>query len=266
MPEKTPRSQAGKTPGRATEKTPRDASDQTRGAAPGTAPTRPGQAPWSPRRKAAVTTGGIASAIAIIVAAVFGVNLAADQRPTDEGGAATHTTPAASAAQTRAPDRGTAAPGQTAARYELSAGGAVFGRDPSIPEGVTVCAGRGRSSVVEEYSRPARPELSVPAATTRLSCGAADSFGWLHIADGHEGDFGRIADQIGVPWAEVARFAVREAVEHPVDVRAYKGDIVDYVTELRVTDTKTGRTLGTYTVLVGVGLKGDEVITAYPKG
>lgn len=129
-------------------------------------------------------------------------------------------------------------------------------------EGVEACEGRAGREVLETFDRAAWPALDVAAGEGVLTCGNADGAGWRHIADGHTGDFGELADEVGAGWEDVAWFAIDRALERPTRVEAYRDDIVNYDVLVELVDGD--RVERAWMVTVGVGLGTGNVITAFP--
>lgn len=124
------------------------------------------------------------------------------------------------------------------------------------------CEGRGGREALAVLDRAAWPELGVPAGDAVMRCGNADGAGWRHIADGHTGDFGELAELVGAEWEDVAWFAIDRALEQPTQVEEYREDILNY--DVLVEHVDGGETTRSWMVTVGVGLGSGQVITAFP--
>ncbi|SDS10600.1 hypothetical protein [Agrococcus carbonis] len=123
------------------------------------------------------------------------------------------------------------------------------------------CEGVSGRERWESFDRAAWPALDVPAGSATLTCGNASGAGWRHIADGHTGDFGELADPIGASWEDVAVFAIDRALEQPTRVEPYRDDIVNYDVLVELVGADEPRS---WMVTVGVGLGTGQVITAFP--
>jgi hypothetical protein len=128
--------------------------------------------------------------------------------------------------------------------------------------GTEVCDGRAGRDTLETFERAGWPALGVGAGEAELRCGNADGAGWRHIADGHTGDFGELAELVGAGWEDVAWFAIDRALEQPTRVEPYRDDIVNY--DVLVEYVDGGRVERSWMVTVGVGLGSGQVITAFP--
>ncbi|WP_026372996.1 hypothetical protein [Agrococcus lahaulensis] len=124
------------------------------------------------------------------------------------------------------------------------------------------CAGRASREALAVLDRAAWPELGVAAGDAVLRCGSADGAGWRHIADGHTGDFGELAELVGAGWEDVAWFAIDRALEQPTRVEEYREDILNY--DVLVEHVDGGEATRSWMVTVGVGLGSGQVITAFP--
>jgi hypothetical protein len=187
----------------------------------------------------------LTSAVAVSGCAVVG--------PDGGGPAPTASAPAASGSSAS----GAAAPDGP----HLVAEGLVF--DPAAhdvdPDGD--CEGVPGRDAWESFDRAAWPSLDVTAGSAVLTCGNASGAGWRHIADGHTGDFGELADPIGASWEDVAVFAIDRALEQPTRVEPYRDDIVNYDVLVELVGADESRA---WMVTVGVGLGTGQVITAFP--
>ncbi|MCH1881573.1 hypothetical protein [Agrococcus sp. ARC_14] len=124
------------------------------------------------------------------------------------------------------------------------------------------CEGVAGRDAVEVFDRAAWPALDVPAGEATLTCGNASGAGWRHIADGHTGDFGELADLVDAEWEDVAWFAIDRALEQPTQVEAYRDDIVNYDVLVEYVDGE--RASRSWMVTVGVGLGSGQIITSFP--
>ena len=130
-------------------------------------------------------------------------------------------------------------------------------------DGVEVCDGLSGREPLEVFDRAGWPELGVAAGEATLTCGNADGAGWRHIADGHTGDFARLADEVGSSWEDVAWFAIDQALEAPTTVEAYRDDIVNYDVRVELVGD-TGEVERAWIVTVGYGLSSSSIITSFP--
>jgi hypothetical protein len=144
----------------------------------------------------------------------------------------------------------------------LAAAGRAF--DPVADDvgGTEVCDGLAGREALETFDRAGWPALGVEAGDAVLTCGNADGAGWRHIADGHTGDFGELAELVGAGWEDVAWFAIDRALEQPTRVEAYRDDIVNY--DVLVEYVDGGTVERSWIVTVGVGLGSGRVITSFP--
>ncbi|MCR8671521.1 hypothetical protein, partial [Agrococcus sp. HG114] len=124
------------------------------------------------------------------------------------------------------------------------------------------CGRMADRAELERFDRAASPALGVAAGEAIMTCGSAEGAGWRHIADGHTGDFGELAEAIGADWEDVAWFAIDRALEQPTRVEPYRDDIVNY--DVLVEQVEGGETVRSWMVTVGVGLSSERVITAFP--
>ncbi|MBO1770210.1 hypothetical protein [Agrococcus sp. TF02-05] len=124
------------------------------------------------------------------------------------------------------------------------------------------CEGRAGREALAVLDRAAWPELGVAAGEAVMRCGSADGAGWRHIADGHTGDFGELAELVGAGWEDVAWFAIDRALEQPTRVEEYRDDILNYDVLVELVDG--GEATRSWMVTVGVGLGSGQVITAFP--
>ncbi|GEK80864.1 hypothetical protein [Agrococcus baldri] len=124
------------------------------------------------------------------------------------------------------------------------------------------CDGEAGRAPWESFDRAAWPDLDVTAGETTLTCGNASGAGWRHIADGHAGDFGELAELVGAGWEDVAVFAIDRALEQPTRVEEYRDDIVNY--DVLVEYVNGGEAQRSWMVTVGVGLGSGHVITSFP--
>lgn len=130
-------------------------------------------------------------------------------------------------------------------------------------DGVEVCDGVAGREALEVFDRAAWPDLGVAAGEATLTCGNADGAGWRHIADGHTGDFGELADEVGSSWEDVAWFAIDQALEAPTNVEEYRDDIVNYDVRVELVGD-TGEVERAWIVTVGYGLSSSSIITSFP--
>ncbi|GAA3592135.1 hypothetical protein [Agrococcus terreus] len=144
----------------------------------------------------------------------------------------------------------------------LRAEGVVLDPVAGDVAGTDACDGLAGREVLETFDRAAWPDLDVSAGEGVLTCGNADGAGWRHIADGHTGDFGELAEEVGAGWEDVAWFAIDRALEQPTRVEAYRDDIVNYDVLVELVDG--GAVERSWMVTVGVGLGTGNVITAFP--
>lgn len=145
----------------------------------------------------------------------------------------------------------------------LQTAGMVFDPYRFDVDGVEVCNGVAGRETLEVFDRAPWPELDVAAGEATLTCGNADGAGWRHIADGHTGDFARLADEVGSSWEDVAWFAIDQALEAPTRVEAYRDDIVNYDVRLELVGD-TGEVERAWIVTVGYGLSSSSIITSFP--
>ncbi|WP_413317499.1 hypothetical protein AA0Z99_11515 [Agrococcus sp. 1P02AA] len=124
------------------------------------------------------------------------------------------------------------------------------------------CDGRGGRETLTSFDRAAWPDLDLAAGDARLTCGNASGAGWRHIADGHTGDFGELADLVDADWEDVAWFAIDRALEQPTRVEEYRDDIVNYDVLVELVDA--GAVERSWMVTVGVGLGSGQIITSFP--
>ena len=124
------------------------------------------------------------------------------------------------------------------------------------------CEGVAGRETLEVFDRAAWPALDVTAGDATMTCGNASGAGWRHIADGHTGDFGELADLVGAEWEDVAWFAIDRALEQPTRVEEYRDDIVNY--DVLVEYVDGGEAERSWMVTVGVGLGSGHVITSFP--
>ncbi|WP_347755072.1 hypothetical protein [Agrococcus sp. ProA11] len=132
--------------------------------------------------------------------------------------------------------------------------------DDVDPDGV--CDGMAGRETLEVFDRAPWPELDVPAGGATMTCGNASGAGWRHIADGHTGDFGELADLVGAEWEDVAWFAIDRALEEPTRVEAYRDDIVNYDVLVELVDDE--QVERSWMVTVGFGLGSEQIITSFP--
>lgn len=161
---------------------------------------------------------------------------------------------------------GVADPQQSAAASDgptLQTASATFDPVADDVEGTEACDGRAGREALEVFDRAAWPQLDVVAGEATLTCGNADGAGWRHIADGHTGDFGQLADEVGSSWEDVAWFAIDQALEAPTTVEAYRDDIVNYDVRLELVGD-TGDVERAWIVTVGYGLSSSSIITSFP--
>lgn len=154
-------------------------------------------------------------------------------------------------------------PGDVApAGPSLVAEGVVFDPVAHDVDPDAECEGLPGRDTWEVFDRVAWPDLGVAAGDALLTCGNVSGSGWRHIADGHTGDFGELADLVDASWEDVAVFAIDRALEQPTRVVPYRDDIADY--EVLVEYVDDGRTLRSWMVTVGVGFPSGRVITSFP--
>lgn len=175
-----------------------------------------------------------------------------------DSGGTTQEGPAASGAGSEQQSPGQPAPDGS----RLIAEGRVFDPladdvDPDVD-----CEGEAGRSTYEVFDRAAWPDLDVNAGEAALTCGNASGAGWRHIADGHTGDFGELAELVGAEWEDVAVFAIDRALERPTRVEEYRDDIVNY--DVLVEYVDDGQTERSWMVTVGFGLSSGQIITSFP--
>ncbi|WP_306233489.1 hypothetical protein [Agrococcus beijingensis] len=160
------------------------------------------------------------------------------------------------------PDAASQPPAAAPDGPHLTAEGVVFDPIAHDVEPDDDCEGLPGRDELDAFDRAAWPALDVAAGEAIMTCGNADGAGWRHIADGHTGDFGELAEPVGAEWEDVAWFAIDRALEQPTRVEEYRDDIVNYdvLVEL-VDDDQTQRA---WMVTVGVGLSSGHIITAFP--
>ena len=161
---------------------------------------------------------------------------------------------------------GVADPQQSAAVPDgptLQTASATFDPVADDVAGTEACDGVGGREALEVFDRAAWPQLDVAAGEATLTCGNADGAGWRHIADGHTGDFARLADEVGSSWEDVAWFAIDQALEAPTTVEAYRDDIVNYDVRVELVGD-TGEVERAWIVTVGYGLSSSSIITSFP--
>lgn len=129
--------------------------------------------------------------------------------------------------------------------------------------GTEACDGLSGRDELEVFDRAAWAQLDVPAGDATLTCGNADGAGWRHIADGHTGDFGELADEVGSSWEDVAWFAIDQALEAPTAVEEYRPDIVNYDVRVELV-SDAGEVERAWIVTVGYGLSSGSIITSFP--
>lgn len=147
----------------------------------------------------------------------------------------------------------------------LIAAGQVFdpvAHDVEDPE--QACGNDPGRTELEQFDRAAWPDIELEEGVGIMTCGNAQGAGFRHIADGHVDDFGEIADLVGSSWEDVAWFAIDVALEEPSEVYLYRDDIVNYLVELHYVDS-VGDIQSSWTVVVGVGLESDQIITSFPR-
>jgi hypothetical protein len=144
----------------------------------------------------------------------------------------------------------------------LIAEGLVFDPVANDVEPGAACEGLAGRDELDVFDRAAWPELEVTAGAAVMTCGNAQGAGWRHIADGHTGDFGELADLVGAAWEDVAWFAIDRALEQPTRVEPYRDDIVNY--DVLVEYVEGERAERSWIVTVGVGLGSGRIITAFP--
>lgn len=167
----------------------------------------------------------------------------------------TSTGPVASAPSSGQP--GADGPGE---RPHLRAEGLVFDPVAHDVDPDAECEGRAGREALAVLDRAAWPELGVAAGDAVVRCGSADGAGWRHIAEGHTGDFGELAELVGAGWEDVAWFAIDRALEQPTRVEEYRDDILNY--DVLVEHVDAGEPTRSWMVTVGVG--SGQVITAFP--
>lgn len=153
---------------------------------------------------------------------------------------------------------------QAPSEPHLTAGGIAFDPIEHDVEDTSVCAGEPGRTVLEEFDRAPWGELDLGAGSAVMTCGHADGAGWLHIADGHTDDYGAIAELVDSSWEDVAWFAIDLALENPTAVEQYADDIANYLLTLEYVDAD-GEVEQSWTVVVGVGLTSDRIITSFPR-
>ncbi|MFC7431778.1 MULTISPECIES: hypothetical protein [unclassified Agrococcus] len=145
----------------------------------------------------------------------------------------------------------------------LRTASAVFDPVAGDVAGTEACDGLSGREALEVFDRAAWPELGVAAGEATLTCGNADGSGWRHIADGHTGDFGELADEVGASWEDVAWFAIDQALEAPTRVEEYRSDIVNYDVRVELVGD-AGDVERAWIVTVGYGLGSSSIITSFP--
>lgn len=162
-------------------------------------------------------------------------------------------------------EQGTPADSQGAAAPDsphLTANGRAFDPVADDVDPDADCEGVSGRDAWEVFDRAAWPELDVPAGEATLTCGNASGAGWRHIADGHTGDFGELADLVDAEWEDVAVFAIDRALEDPTRVEEYRDDIVNY--DVLVEYVVDGAAERSWMVTVGFGLGSGQIITSFP--
>lgn len=147
----------------------------------------------------------------------------------------------------------------------LTAGGQIFDpveHDVENPE--EACGNDAGRTELEAFDRVEWPELDLEAGEGIMTCGNAQGAGFRHIADGHTDDYGEIADLVGADWEDVAWFAIDMALEAPTSVEVYRDDIVNYLVQLEYVN-EDGDIEQSWSVVVGVGLETDRIITSFPR-
>lgn len=158
---------------------------------------------------------------------------------------------------------GQQAPGQPApSGPHLTAEGRVFDPAADDVDPGADCEGEAGRTAYEVFDRAAWPALDVTAGDATLTCGNASGAGWRHIADGHTGDFGELAQLVDAEWEDVAVFAIDRALEQPTRVESYRDDIVNY--DVLVEYVDGGEAQRSWMVTVGVGLGSGQIITSFP--
>lgn len=137
--------------------------------------------------------------------------------------------------------------------------------DPAVDvPGTEVCDGLAGREELEQFDRAGWSEFGIADGVAIMTCGNAEGAGWRHIADGHVGDFGELADYFGVGWEDVAWWSIQQALADPDEVEMYRDDIANYLIEIELYDTETDELVTSWEVTVGVGLSTWNVITAFP--
>ncbi|MGO3648073.1 hypothetical protein [Agrococcus casei] len=147
----------------------------------------------------------------------------------------------------------------------LVAAGQVFdpvAHDVDNPE--EACGSDAGRTELAEFDRVEWPDLGIDGGVGVMTCGNAAGAGFRHIADGHTGDFGEIADLVDSSWEDVAWFAIDMALEAPSEVEMYRDDIANYLIVLEYVD-EGGEVVQSWPVVVGVGLDTDHIITSFPR-
>lgn len=151
---------------------------------------------------------------------------------------------------------------QAADGPHLIASGRVFDPAADDVDPDDDCEGEAGRTAYEVFDRAAWPALDVTAGDATLTCGNASGAGWRHVADGHTGDFGELAELVDAEWEDVAVFAIDRALEQPTRVESYRDDIVNY--DVLVEYVDGGQAERSWMVTVGVGLGSGQIITSFP--
>ena len=146
----------------------------------------------------------------------------------------------------------------------LIANGTVFDPVAHDVDDTSICDGEPGRTILEEFDRASWGAFDLPAGDALMTCGHANGAGWLHIADGHTGDYGEIADLVDSSWEDVAWFAIDQALQEPTKVEQYSEDIANYLVLLEYVGDD-GEVEQAWNVVVGVGLTSEKIITSFPR-
>lgn len=189
----------------------------------------------------------LAAAVLLSIGAVTGCASLSSSAPQESGGSTTSGSPE----EPSVPDG-----------PHLVAEGRIFDPVADDVDPDAECEGEAGRATLETFDRAAWPELDVTAGDATMTCGNASGAGWRHIADGHTGDFGDLAELVEASWEDVAVFAIDRALEQPTRVEAYRDDIVNY--DVLVEYVDGGQVDRSWMVTVGFGLGSGQIITSFP--